>query len=71
MTKFAKEYHDLTDLELLKKETELREELFNLRFRHSIKQLENPLSLRKVRKQIAVVKTVLREREIAKQKEAV
>ena len=55
---------DLTDAELDKKLAELKEELFNLRFQHAINQLENPMRLKAVRKEIAVVKTVIREREL-------
>ena len=45
---------------------ELKEELFNLRFRHAIGQLENPVSLNTCKKDIARIKTILREKEIAK-----
>ena len=44
---------------------ELKEELFNLRFRHAIGQLENSASLKTCKKDIAKVMTILREREIA------
>ena len=43
---------------------DLKEDLFKLRFRHAINQLENPMRLSAVKKDIARVKTVLREREI-------
>jgi len=42
---------------------ELRESQFNLRFRNSMKRLDNPLELKNVRREIAVLKTVLREHE--------
>ena len=61
----AKELHELTIEELNAKVKELSEELFNLRFRHAIGQLENPSSLKNCRKDIARVKTVLREKELA------
>lgn len=50
--------------ELNTKLKELSEELFNLRFRHAIGQLENPASLKTCKKDIAKVKTILREREL-------
>ncbi|RMF58980.1 MAG: 50S ribosomal protein L29 [Calditrichaeota bacterium] len=55
--------------ELTKEEIELRlqdaiEELYNLRFQHSIHQLDNPLRLRDVRRDIARLKTVLHEFEL-------
>jgi len=43
--------------------TELREEIFNLRFRNSMKQLDNPLKIRAGRREIARLKTVLGEKE--------
>ena len=43
---------------------ELKDELFKLRFQHAIRQLENPLQLRNVKREIARVKTILREREL-------
>ena len=61
----AKELHELTIEELNAKVKELYEELFNLRFRHAIGQLENPSSLKNCRKDIARVKTILREKELA------
>ena len=50
-----------------KKVVELKEELFNLRFQMATGQLENPMQLKQVRKDIARAKTVIREREIAAQ----
>ena len=44
---------------------ELREELFNLRFRNSMKQLDNPLKIREGRREMARLLTVLREKEQA------
>lgn len=60
----TKELHELTVDELNAKLKELSEELFNLRFRHAIGQLENPMSLKTCKKDIARVKTILREREL-------
>ncbi len=60
----AKEIKEMTNDELVAKLAQLKEELFNLRFRHATGQLENPNVLNGVKKDIARVKTVLREREI-------
>ncbi len=60
----TKELHELTVDELNTKLKELSEELFNLRFRHAIGQLENPASLKACKKDIAKVKTILREKEL-------
>lgn len=60
----TKELHELTVDELNTKLKDLKEELFNLRFRHAIGQLENPMALKNCRKDIAKVKTILREREL-------
>ena len=43
--------------------TELREEMFNLRFRNTMKQLDNPLKIREGRREIARLVTILREKE--------
>ena len=55
---------ELTDAELDKKLADLKDELFHLRFQHAINQLDNPMRLQAVRKEIAVVKTIIREREL-------
>ena len=60
----TKELHELTVDELNTKLKELKEELFNLRFRHAIGQLENPASLKTCKRDIAKVKTILRQREL-------
>ena len=60
----AKEIKEMTNDELVAKLAQLKEELFNLRFRHATGQLENPNVLNGVKKDIARVKTVLRERVI-------
>ena len=61
----TKELHELTVNELNAKIKELSEELFNLRFRHAIGQLDNTASLKNVKKEIAKAKTILREKELA------
>lgn len=59
----ANELRDMSAAELTKKLAELKEELFNLRFQHAINQLDNPSRLAVVKKDIAKVKTVIREKE--------
>ncbi|MDY6367537.1 MAG: 50S ribosomal protein L29 [Clostridia bacterium] len=61
----TKDIREMTAEELNVKLKELKEELFNLRFRHAIGQLENPASLNVCKKDIAKVKTILREKELA------
>lgn len=60
----AHEFHDLTQEELNSKLRDLKEELFHLRFTHAAGQLANPMQLNLVKKDIARVKTVMREREL-------
>ncbi|WP_062196942.1 50S ribosomal protein L29 [Massilibacterium senegalense] len=60
----ANEIRDLTTGEIEQKVKSLKEELFNLRFQLATGQLENPARIREVRKGIARMKTILREREI-------
>jgi large subunit ribosomal protein L29 len=52
--------------ELRQRVTELREEMFNLRFRNNLRQLDNPLKIRESRRELARVLTVLRQKEGAK-----
>ena len=59
-------YRDLQDSELTAKLAELKQELFNLRFSHATGQLANPMQLKRCKRDIARVKTVIRERELAK-----
>jgi len=63
--KNSKELKNLSVLELNDQLKELKEELFNLRFQHAINQLTNPVRINLVKKDIARVKTVIREKEIA------
>jgi len=60
----AKEVRDLSVNELEMRLDELKEELFNLRFQLATGQLDNPMRISAVRKNIARVKTVMREREL-------
>jgi large subunit ribosomal protein L29 len=59
----TKELRDLSIEELRTKEGDLRQELMNLRFQHATRQLENTARVPAVRRDIARVLTVLRERE--------
>ena len=59
-----KEIRELTTEELLNKIEELKEELFNLRFANATGNLEKPSRIKEIRKTIARIKMVIREREI-------
>lgn len=60
----AAQVREMNRADLEKKLSELKAELFNLRFQHAINQLENPMRLAEVKKDIARVKTALRELEL-------
>jgi large subunit ribosomal protein L29 len=57
---------EMSEDELRGKEKELQEQLFKLRFQKSIGQLDNALKLRETRRDIARVKTVLKEKQVAR-----
>ena len=59
-----KEFRDLSDGDLAKELESTHQELFNLRFRLSTKQLVNHREVRRVRRKIARLETLLREREL-------
>lgn len=59
----AKELRAMTAEELQAKAGELKKELFNLRMRHATSQIENPLKLRMLRRDIARVKTIAAEKK--------
>ena len=63
---YVQELNGLTTEQLLNREKELKEQLFNLRFQLATGHLENTASLKNVRKDIARVKTVLRQQELNK-----
>lgn len=65
----VKEVRQLSEAELNNKLTELKTELFNLRFQLATGQLDNPLKIGLVRKDIARVKTIIKERELGIRKE--
>ena len=60
----ANELRNKTTAELEEQLTSLKKDLFFLRMQHATNQLENPLKLQTVKKDIARVKTILREREL-------
>ncbi len=60
----TKEIRDLTTEELKKKVADLKGELFNLRFRLATGQLDNPMGIKDVKRTIAKVQTIIREREL-------
>ncbi len=60
----ANNLRDLTNDELSNKISQLKEELFNLRFQLATGQLENPMRIREVRKTMARTQTVIRQREL-------
>lgn len=61
----AKEIRDNTLPELNEQLGKLKEELFNLRFQHAINQLDNPMRIVAVKKDIARVQTIIREKELS------
>ncbi|MDY0234875.1 MAG: 50S ribosomal protein L29 [Gudongella sp.] len=65
----AKEIRQMSEQELNSKLLDLKSELFNLRFQLATGQLDNPLKISSVRKSIARVKTIARERELSIRKE--
>jgi large subunit ribosomal protein L29 len=63
----ADKIRELTDEELVRKVSDYKGELFNLRFQIATGQLDNPMRIRDVRKNIARCKTILRQREISRE----
>lgn len=59
----AEEIRDLPDAEIEDRIVQAREELFRLRFRSATQQIEDPSLIRKLRRNIARMKTILRERQ--------
>ena len=60
----AKELREMTTAELEAKLADLKKDLFFLRMQHATNQLDNPLKIQTVKKDIARVKTIIREREL-------
>ena len=67
----AAELRELPDDELLSRVDDAKEELFNLRFQLATGQLDNPTRIREVRHEVARIATVLREREIEAELDAI
>ena len=63
----AKEFKGMSEKELTAKIAELKAELFNLRFQHATNQLNNPMRIVEVKKDIARASTVLRQAELSAQ----
>jgi large subunit ribosomal protein L29 len=61
----AKDIRDLSQDEMEQRLTETREELFNLRFQNATGQLDNYKRLKELRRDVARIKTILRQRELA------
>ena len=61
-----KKMRELTEVELNTELDKMKKELFNLRFQHVTGQLENHVKMRELKKDIARVKTIIREKELAK-----
>jgi len=60
----VRELFEMTDAELRKKLADSKEELFRLRFQMATGQLDNPMRLKEVRRRIARLNTIIREREL-------
>jgi large subunit ribosomal protein L29 len=58
----------MTDQERTAELERMKQELFNLRFQHVTGQLDNPVKMREVRRDIARVKTIIREKEMEQEK---
>ncbi len=63
----AQEIRGLTDQELVQKMEALKKDLMNLRFQLALKQLDNTNKMKSVKRDIARIKTILTERELASQ----
>jgi large subunit ribosomal protein L29 len=62
----AREFRDLSEEELKSKEEEVKDQLFKLKFQHTIGQLENAMKLKHLKRDIARIKTILREKSEGK-----
>jgi large subunit ribosomal protein L29 len=67
----VRELRDLGEHDLLERLESSKEELFNLRFQLATGQLDNPMRVKQLRHEIAQILTVLRERELEQEREAV
>ena len=63
-----KKIREMTDLELNAELAKMKKDLFNMRFQHVTGQLENPIKMREIKRNIARVKTIIRENELGQTK---
>ena len=61
-----KKMREMTEAELNAELMKMKKDLFNLRFQHVTGQLENPVKMRETKRDIARVKTIMREKELQK-----
>ena len=61
-----KKMREMSEVELNAELVKMKKDLFNLRFQHVTGQLENPIKMRETKRDIARVKTIIREKELAK-----
>ena len=59
----ATEFREMTEDELLNKQEELKDQLFKLKFQHALGQLENAMKLKNIKKDLARINTILREKK--------
>ena len=64
-----KKIREMSEAELNSELVRMKKDLFNLRFQHVTGQLENPIKMRETKRDIARVKTIIREKELAKVKD--
>ena len=63
-----KKMREMTGLELNAELVKMKKDLFNMRFQHVTGQLENPIKMREIKRNIARVKTIIRENELGQTK---
>ena len=61
-----KKIREMSEAELNAELSKMKKDLFNLRFQHVTGQLENPIKMRETKRDIARVKTIIREKDLAK-----
>lgn len=61
-----KKIREMSEMELNAELVKMKKDLFNLRFQHVTGQLENPIKMRETKRDIARIKTIIREKELAK-----
>lgn len=57
----ARELREMSKEELINKEEELKDQLFKLKFQHTLGQLENPMKIKNIKRDIARIETILKE----------